>query len=50
MPIWRCGIFVAASADAVTPTGQLGLRSVPAVVWHPVHLVLGHAAAAARAP
>ncbi len=29
---------------------QLGLRSGPAVVWHPVHLLLGHAAAAVRAP
>ena len=28
---------------------QLGLRSGPAVVWHPVHLLLGHAAAAVRA-
>jgi len=27
---------------------QLGLRSGPAVVWHPVHLFLGHAAAAVR--
>lgn len=27
---------------------QLGLRSGPAVVWHPVHLLLGHAAAAVR--
>ena len=29
---------------------QPGLRSGPAVVWHPVHLLLGHAAAAVRAP
>lgn len=29
---------------------QLGLRSRPAMVWHPVHLSLGHAAAAVRAP
>ena len=29
---------------------QPGLRSGPAVVWHLVHVLLGHAAAAVRAP
>ena len=29
---------------------QPGLRSGPAVVWHLVHLLLGHGAAAVRAP
>ena len=29
---------------------QPGLRSGPAVVWHLVHVLLGHAAAAIRAP
>ena len=51
----RCQEFLDSLVDvggywAVKKFAALGLRSGPAVVWHPVHLLLGHAAAAVRAP
>ena len=41
MSVGRCTI-----RKCPTPFDQLGLRSGAAVVWHPVHLFLGHAVAA----